>query len=122
MVNIGYKNNAIRNQKKTNKPIADGNAVDSGITDKPLPCWKLEKEWKFKCGYWIKKLISCCVSQNIAKYKLTAYLMYICYLFSYLYNCLNRYWANQLDIFITTSTKTAIFIATHLKKHMAYHY
>ena len=36
---------------------------------------------------------------------------------------LNRYWANQLGIFITTSTKTAIFIATHLKKHyMAYHY
>ena len=37
--------------------------------------------------------------------------------FSYLCRYINRYWGNQLDIFTTTSTKTAIFLATHLKKH-----
>ena len=46
--------------------------------------------------------------------------MYLCYFFSYLYKYFNRYWANQLDISITASTKTAIFIDTHLKKHVAY--
>ena len=44
--------------------------------------------------------------------------MYLCYFFSYLYKYLNRYWANQLHIFIITSTKKAIFIAMHLKKHI----
>ena len=78
--------------------------------------------YRGKCKYWIKKLINCCFSQNIRKRKLTAYLMYLCYFFSYLYKYLNRYWANQLDTFIITSTKKAIFIAMHLTKHMAYHY
>ena len=84
------------------------------LTDEPLPCWKTEKEWKFKCKYWMKKLINYWFSQNMRKHKLTAYLMYLCYFF-YLYNYLNRYWANQVDIFIITSTKQAICIATHLK-------
>ena len=100
-----------------------GSVADSGmiaLTDKPLSCWKTEKEWKFKCKYWIKKLINCCFSQNMRKHKLTAYLMYLCYFFSYLYKYHNRYWANLLDIFIITSTKKSIFIATHLKKHMAF--
>ena len=93
------------------------------LTEEPLPCWKNpKKERKFKCKSWIKKLINCCFSQNITKHKLTAYLMYLCYFFSYLSKYLNRYWVNQLDIFITTSTKTAILIAKHLKKHMAYNY
>ena len=51
MVYIGYKNNAIRNQKHF-KPIADGNVADSGMidfTDESLPCRKPNKEWKFKC-------------------------------------------------------------------------
>ena len=74
------------------------------------------KKWKFKCKYWIKKVINCCFSKNIRKHKLTDYLMYLCYFFSYLYKYFNRYWANQLDIFIITSTKKAIFIGTHLKK------
>ena len=40
MVDLGYKNNAIRNQKHF-KPIANGNVADSGVvalTDKPLHC------------------------------------------------------------------------------------
>ena len=50
-------------------------------------------------------------------------LLNVSMIFSYLYNYLNRYWANQLRIIITTSTKIAIFIATRSKKHyMAYHY
>ena len=32
-----------------------------------------------------KKLVNCCFSQNIAKHKLAAYLIYLCYFFSYLY-------------------------------------
>ena len=62
MVDFGYNNNAIRNQKHF-KPIANGNAADSSmiaLTDEPLPRWKPKKEWKFKCKYWIKKLINCC--------------------------------------------------------------
>ena len=51
-------------------------------------------------------------------HKFTAYLMYLCYFFSYLYKYLNRYRANQLDIFITTSTKRATFIAT---KYIIWH-
>ena len=43
--------------------------------------------------------------------------MHLCYFFSYLYKYLNRYWANELDIFITTSTKTNIFTVMQLKKH-----
>ena len=42
MVDFGYKNNAIRNQKHF-KPIADGNVADSGmivLTDEPFPCRK----------------------------------------------------------------------------------
>ena len=56
MADVGYNNNAIRNQKNF-KPVANDNVADSGmipLTDKPLPCWKREKEWKFKCEYWIK--------------------------------------------------------------------
>ena len=40
MVDFGYKNNAIRNQKYF-KPIANGNAADSSmiaLTDESLPC------------------------------------------------------------------------------------
>ena len=84
-------------QTKKFKPIANGNVADSGmiaLTDKPLPCWKPKKEWKFKCKSWIKKLINCCFSQIKTKHKLTAYLMYLCYFFSYLYKYLKRYWAN----------------------------
>ena len=42
MVDFGYNNNAIRNQKHF-KPIADGNVADSGmivLTDEPFPCRK----------------------------------------------------------------------------------
>ena len=42
MVDFGYKNNAIRNQKHF-KPIANGNVADSGmiaLTDKHFPCQK----------------------------------------------------------------------------------
>ena len=48
MVDFGYKNNAIRNQKHF-KPIANGNVADSGmiaLTDELFPC---RKPWKFKC-------------------------------------------------------------------------
>ena len=124
MVDFRYNNNAIRNQKHF-KPIANGNVADSSmiaLTDESLPCWKPKKEWKFKCKSWIKKLINCCFSQNITKHKLTAYLMYLCYFFSYLYKYLNRYCANQLNIFVITSTKKTIFIAMHLRKHMNYYY
>ena len=58
MVDFGYNNNAIRNQKHF-KPIANGNVADSrmiALTDEPLPCWKPKKEWKFKCKSWIKNL------------------------------------------------------------------
>ena len=119
MADFRYNNNAIRNQKKS-KPIANGNVADRGmiaLTDEPLPFWKTKTEWKFKCKYWTKKLINCCFYQNIRKHKLTAYLMYQCYFFSYLYKYLHRYWANQLDFFVITSTKKAIFTATLLKKH-----
>ena len=111
MVDFGYNNNAIRNQKHF-KPIANGNAADSSmiaLTDEPLPRWKPKKEWKFKCKYWIKKLINCCFSQNMRKHKLTAYWMYLCYFFSYVYKHLNKYRANQLDIFIIRSTKKGYF-------------
>ena len=113
MADFGYNNNAIRNQKHF-KPIANGNSRMITLTDEPLPCWKPKKEWKFKCKSWIKKThqLLLCFSQNIAKHKLTAYLMHLCYFFSYLYKYLNRYWANQLDIFITISTKRATSIAT----------
>ena len=42
MVDFGYNNNAIRNQKHF-KPIANGNVADIGmiaLTDKPLLCQK----------------------------------------------------------------------------------
>ena len=51
MVDFGYNNNAIRNQKHF-KPIADGNVADSGMidfTDESLPCRKHNKEWNSKC-------------------------------------------------------------------------
>ena len=50
MVDFGYSKNVIRNQKHF-KSIAYSNVADSGmiaITDKPLPCQKPKKEWKFK--------------------------------------------------------------------------
>ena len=40
MIDFGYNNNAIRNQKHF-KPIAIGDVADSGmitLTDEPLPC------------------------------------------------------------------------------------
>ena len=120
MVDFGYNNNAIRNQKHF-KPIGNGNVADScmiALTDKQIPCWKPKKELNFKCKSWIKKLINSCFSQNTTKHKLTADLIYLCY-FVYLYKILNRYWANQLDIFIATSTKRATFIAT---KTLLYYY
>ena len=51
MVDFGYNNNAIRNQKHF-KTIANGDVVDSRITaltGEPLPSRKPKKEWKFKC-------------------------------------------------------------------------
>ena len=51
MVDFGYNNNAIRNQKHF-KPIANGYVADSGmiaLTEEPLPCRKPKKEWKFIC-------------------------------------------------------------------------
>ena len=45
MVDFGYKNNAIRNQKHF-KPIANSNVADSGmivLTEELLPCWKPKK-------------------------------------------------------------------------------
>ena len=87
VVDFGCNNNAIKNQKHF-KPIANGNVADSGtisLTDEPILFWKPKKEWKFKCKSWIKKLINCCFSRNITKHKLAAYLMYLCYFFSFLY-------------------------------------
>ena len=51
MVDFGYNNKAIRNQKHF-KRIANGNVAYSGIialTEEPLPRRKPKKEWKFKC-------------------------------------------------------------------------
>ena len=51
MVDFGYNNNAIKNQKHF-ETIANGDVADSGmtaLTDKPFPCLKPKKEWKFKC-------------------------------------------------------------------------
>ena len=51
MVDFGYNNNAIRNQKHF-KPIANSNVGDSGmiaLTDEPLPCRRPQKVWNFKC-------------------------------------------------------------------------
>ena len=42
MVEFGYKNNTVRNQKHF-KPIANGNVTDSGmiaLTDEVFPCQK----------------------------------------------------------------------------------
>ena len=53
MVDFGYNNNAIRNQKHF-KPIANGNVADSGmiaLTDEPLPRRKPRKNGKFKCKF-----------------------------------------------------------------------
>ena len=50
MVDFGYNNNAIKNQKHF-KPIANGNVAYSGmiaLTEEPLPCRKPKKEWS-KC-------------------------------------------------------------------------
>ena len=62
----------------------------------------------------------------LRKYKKTqliAYSMYLPHFVSNLYRHLNRSWANQLNIFITSSTKVAVFITTHLKKYyMTYRY
>ena len=66
MVDSGYNNNAIRNQKHF-KPIANSNVADSGmiaVTDEPLPYRKPKKKGKFKCKSWIKKLINCCFSHR----------------------------------------------------------
>ena len=63
MVDFGYDNNAIRNQNLSN--TAD--SVMIVLTEEPLPCRKAKKEWKFKCKSWIKKLLNCCLSQNITK-------------------------------------------------------
>ena len=58
MTGFGYSDSPIR--KQTNfKPVVNGNFADSSmiaLTNKPLPCWKPKKEWKFKRKYWIKKL------------------------------------------------------------------
>ena len=46
MVDFGYNNNAIRNQKHF-KPITNGYVVDSdmiALTDEPLPYWKPKNE------------------------------------------------------------------------------
>ena len=121
MADFGY-NNATRNQKNF-KLIANGNVSDSGVialTDEPLPCWKTKKEWKLKCKSWIKKTHQLLLLPEYNKtHKLTAFLIYLCYFFSYLYKYLDKYWANELDIFMTISTKMAIFIAMHLKKHIS---
>ena len=63
MVDFGYDNNAIRNQNLSN--TAD--SVMIVLPEEPLPCRKAKKEWKFKCKSWIKKLLNCCLSQNITK-------------------------------------------------------
>ena len=79
-------------QTKKLEPIDNGNVADSGMIafiDMPLPCWKPKKEWNFKCKILNKKLISCCFSQIKPNRKLTRYLMYLCYFFSYLYKYLN---------------------------------
>ena len=49
MLDFGYNNNAIRNQKHF-KLIPNGNVTDSGmiaVTDEP--CRKPKREWKFRC-------------------------------------------------------------------------
>ena len=46
MVDFGYNNSAIRNQKCF-KSIVNGNVADSGmifLTEEPLPCRKPKKE------------------------------------------------------------------------------
>ena len=73
MVDFGYNNNAIRNQKHF-KPITNGNVADSGmiaLTDESLPCWKPKKEWKFKCKSWIKKTHQLTAAMLLPKYSKT---------------------------------------------------
>ena len=70
MVDFGYSNNAISNQKHF-KPISNGDVADGGmiaLTDELRPCWKPKRDWKFKDKSWIKKLIHCCFSQNTTKH------------------------------------------------------
>ena len=46
MVDFGYNNNAIRNQKHF-KPIANGNVADNrmiALNYESLPCWKPKNE------------------------------------------------------------------------------
>ena len=46
MADFRYNNNAIINQKKKMKPIANGNAADSGmiaLTEESVPCCKPKK-------------------------------------------------------------------------------
>ena len=72
-------------QTKKFKPVTNGNVADSGLIaliDEPLPS-KTYKEWKFKCEFWAKKF-NCCFSQIKTKHKWKAYLMCLCYFFSYL--------------------------------------
>ena len=74
---LGITVNGIRNQNNF-KLIANGNVVDShmiDLTDESLSCWKPKKEWKFKCKSSKKNQLLLCFSQNIAKHKLTAYLI-----------------------------------------------
>ena len=115
MVDFGYNNNAIWNQKHF-KPIANDNVTDGGmivLTDEPLPCWKLKKEWKFKSKSWVKK------------YKaLTAYLKYLCYFFSYLYKFLYKYHINKKGHFYSHENITsygipvlARLLISHFQKH-----
>ena len=58
MIDFGYNNNTIRNQKYF-KPIANSDAADSGmiaLTDEPIPRWKPEKNGSSKLNLEQKNL------------------------------------------------------------------
>ena len=90
MVDFGYNNNAIRNQKHF-KPIANGNSRMITLTDEPLSCWKPEKEWNFKCKSWTKKAHQLLLLPKYNKTQINS-LYNVSMLFFFLfYKYLNRY-------------------------------
>ena len=64
MVDFGYNNNAIRNQKHF-KPITNGNSHMIAWTDELLPCWKPKKKESLNVNLEWKKLSSTASSPKI---------------------------------------------------------
>ena len=68
---------------------------------------KPKKEWKFKCKSWIKKTYQL---QLFPKYNKTqvSSLLNVSYFFLF-FQCVNKYYANQLDIFYIHMNKKDYF-------------